>query len=270
MIQRMERPASPLATFADAIWYYDGYAPPHRLERVLPDGSMQLIIHLRGAPLRVYEQDGAARLVHGPLISGPRARSCLVETAQQGALIGIHFRPGGAAPLLGIPASELRDVDVPLEALWGTAAWELQERIVEAHSPETRLRLLEAALLARMAWARKRDPAVAYAVRALAAPRAVSVADVAARVGHSHRHFIHLFREAVGLTPKTYSRVLRFQAALRAIARGERVPWAALATQCGYYDQAHLVHDFRAFAGLAPSGYLARRGEHRNHVPLDG
>lgn len=274
MIQRHERPAAPLASFADVLWYYDGYAPPHRMERVLPDGSMQLIIHLRGEPLRVYDQDAAApRLVHGPLVCGPRARYSLVETAQQGALLGIHFRPGGAAPLLGLAASELRDADVPLAALWGRAAWELQERVVEAATPEACLGLLQAALLARLAATageQERDPAVAYAVRAFAAPRPAAVAEVAARTGQSHRHFIHRFREAIGLTPKTYCRVVRFQAALGAIARGERVAWAALAGATGYYDQAHLVHDFRAFAGLAPSGYLARRGEHPNHVALDG
>jgi AraC-like DNA-binding protein len=268
MIQRMYQPAPPLATIVDAVWYYDGYAPPHRLEHVLPDGSMQLIIHLRGEPLRVYDRDGAPRLVHGPLVCGPRARYCLVDTAQQGALVGIHVRPGGAAALLGLPASELHDADLPLEALWGAAAWELQERIVEAPTPEARLELLEAALVRRITGAP--DPAVAYAVRAFtASPRAASVADVTAAIGLSHRHFIHVFREAIGLTPKTYCRVRRFQAALRAIARGERVEWAVLAAQSGYYDQAHFVHDFRAFAGLTPSHYLARRGAYSNHVPLD-
>jgi transcriptional regulator GlxA family with amidase domain len=189
--------------------------------------------------------------------------------AQQGALLGIHFRPGGATPLLGLPASELRDADMPLAALWGGAAWEMQERIVAARTPEARLGLLQAALLARLAAAQQHDPAIAYAVRAFTSPRPVAVAEVAARTGQSHRHFIHRFREAIGLTPKTYCRVVRFQAALGTIARGERVEWAALAGATGYYDQAHLVHDFRAFAGLAPSGYLARRGEHPNHVPLD-
>jgi AraC-like DNA-binding protein len=269
MIQRMYRPAAPLADFVDTIWYYEGYAPRHQMERVLPDGAMQLIVHLRGEPLRVYDQDGGPRLVHGPLVCGPRARYCLVDTAQQGALAGIHFRAGGAAPLLGVPASDVRDTHVALETLWRAAAWELQDRIVNASTPQARLGILEATLWARILSARAQHPAVAYAVRVFAAlPRAASVADVAAATSLSHRRFIQVFREAVGLTPKTYCRVLRFQSALRAIARGERVEWAALAAQSGYYDQAHLVHDFRAFAGLAPSGYLARRGAHRNHVPL--
>jgi AraC-like DNA-binding protein len=270
MIQRMYQLHPRLADFVDTVWYYDGYAPPHRLERVLPDGSMQLIIHLRGEPLRVYGREDAPHEVQGPLVCGPRARYSLVDTAQQGALVGIHFRPGGAAPLLGVPAGELRDTDVPLEALWGAGAWELQQQIVEAPTPEARLRLLEATLLARLESARALDPVVTYAVLAFApALRGASVAAVAAATSLSHRHFISVFREAIGLTPKTYCRVARFQAALRAIARGEQVKWAVLAAACGYYDQAHLVHDFRAFSGLAPSGYLARRGEHRNHIPMD-
>jgi AraC-like DNA-binding protein len=73
--------------------------------------------------------------------------------------------------------------------------------------------------------------------------------------GLSHTRFIQLFREHVGLTPKLFCRVRRFRMALDRIQNGMPVNWAALATDCGYYDQAHLIHDFRAFAGLTPAQY---------------
>ena len=79
---------------------------------------------------------------------------------------------------------------------------------------------------------------------------------------------LQLFTEEVGLTPKLFCRVRRFQEVLRLVAGPARVEWANVALACGYYDQAHFIHDFRAFCGLSPTAYLARRTEHLNHVPL--
>ena len=88
------------------------------------------------------------------------------------------------------------------------------------------------------------------------------------RIGLSPRRFIQVFREEVGLTPKLFCRIRRFQEVLGLIGRGQHVEWAEVALACGYFDQAHFIHDFRAFSGLNPKAYLAHRGEHLNHVPL--
>ncbi len=84
----------------------------------------------------------------------------------------------------------------------------------------------------------------------------------------SPKRFIQVFSEEVGLTPKLFCRVRRFQEVLRLIEKGQHIEWAEIALTCGYFDQAHCIHDFRAFSGLNPTTYLTHRGEHRNHVPL--
>ena len=95
-----------------------------------------------------------------------------------------------------------------------------------------------------------------------------SVAEVVDKAGFSQRRFIQLFGEQVGLTPKIFSRVSRFQRVVQ-IAHGAReIDWADLALDCGYYDQAHFIHDFQSFAGITPSTYLLQRAQHLNHVPL--
>ena len=101
-------------------------------------------------------------------------------------------------------------------------------------------------------------------------PSVVAVSQVADQLGLSHKHFIDCFRAQVGLTPKRFCRVRRFQRALAGIGAGGAVDWAQLACACGYFDQAHFIHDFRAFSGLKPSAYLAQRGELLNFVPADG
>ena len=88
------------------------------------------------------------------------------------------------------------------------------------------------------------------------------------QLGLSPKRFISLFEEAVGLTPKVFCRVLRFQDVLSLIEQGQPIGWADLALDCGYFDQAHFIHDFQAFSGLTPQAYLAQRSLFRNHVPL--
>ena len=102
----------------------------------------------------------------------------------------------------------------------------------------------------------------------LGTPRPPSIGAVARRVGLSPRRFIQVFRDRVGLGRKVFCRVRRFQRILAATEGRGRVDWAALALDCGYADQAHLVGDFRAFSGLNPTAYLVSRGENPNHVPV--
>jgi len=99
-------------------------------------------------------------------------------------------------------------------------------------------------------------------------PHTHTIADVTERIGLSSRRFIEVFRDEVGLTPKLFCRVRRFQQVLHLIRSGQQVDWASVALTCGYFDQAHCIHDFQVFAGLAPTAYLAHQGEYRNHVPL--
>ena len=260
-------PPPPLSDFVELFWLAQGYAQPHARERLLPQGTVELIINLGGATSQIYRgADGRPESFRGPLVSGPHSGFFAIDTAQALSVLGVHFRPGGAFPFFRPPAGELHDAHVALDALWGPAAGELHERVLAAPTPRAKFRVLEQALLAQAARPLRRRPAVAFAVREL--QRGRSVGQVCEQVGLSARHFIAAFRDEVGLTPKLFSRVQRFQQVVRRLGAGARVEWAAVALGCGYYDQAHFIHDFRAFCGLSPTAYLARRPEHLNHVPL--
>lgn len=264
-------PPPPLSDFVEAFWFYEGHAPPHAKERVLPDGAMGLIINLRDDRLRVYDRQDTAQFqsFRGALLSGAHSEFVVIDTAQQASIMGAHFKPGGAFPFLKLPAAELHDTHVSLDTLWGAAADDLREQLLAARTPEARFRLLEQALLAQATRPLARQPAVAFALREFqSVPHTRTIADLTEQIGLSPRRFIQVFSEEVGLTPKLFCRVQRFQAVLRRIDRRQQVEWADVAVACGYFDQAHFIQDFRAFSGLNPSAYLARRGEHLNHVPL--
>jgi AraC-like DNA-binding protein len=179
---------------------------------------------------------------------------------------------GGALPFFGVPANELADRHVDLETLWGPPAVELRERLCAAVDSAERFSLLEKALAARWFGPREHG-AVRIALQTFkkAGPY-LRVRDVARQVGLSQRRFIQVFAHQVGMRPKLFCRVQRFQRAIE-LARQMAAPnWALLAVECGYFDQAHLIHDFQAFSGLSPTEYARRRSERvmLDHIPLVG
>lgn len=273
LIYRTDRPPPPLADLVASFWYYDGYQPPHARERVLPSGAMQVIIGLCDEPVRVFDRPPHLhpRSFRGPVLSGAYAGPVVVGTAGQASIMGVQFKPGGAAPFLGVAAGELRDTDLSLDLLWGARAGELRERLRDAGAPEVKFHILAQSLVAHRARPRARRPVVVAALREFhGGPHMRPVSAVAADSGLSARRFIQLFEAEVGLTPKVYCRIRRFQRLLRYLSKGPQRTGADLAAACGYCDQAHLIHDFRAFSGLTPTAYLVSRarGARRNHVPL--
>jgi len=264
-------PQFPLATFVDILWLYENYHPSHTRERRLPDGSMELVINLREDAIRLYDPQHPDRFrsVRGSLLSGPQTEYGVLDTACQSSMMGIHFKPGGAFPFLNFPAAELCDEAVSLDILWGAKADVLRDQLRSSANPDSRFHMLEQALLAHLRRPLTRHPAIAFALKEFQnTTHRRTIADVTEQIGLSPKRFIALFSQEVGLTPKLFCRIRRFQEALQCIRSGGDIEWADIALHCSYFDQAHFIHDFRAFSGLIPSDYLRQQGEHLNHVPL--
>jgi AraC-like DNA-binding protein len=232
---------------------------------------MQLIINLREDKLQVSEPDGSSEpnTFPGSLLCGAYSEPFLIDTIHRSSMMGVHFLPGGAFPFLGPPADEFRNAHVSLDTIWGTGGVDLRERLAEAGTPGDKVCVLAEALLQQATGPLIRRPAVTFALKAFrGGVPAGTVREVTEQIGLSSRRFIQVFSEEVGLTPKLFSRVQRFQKALRMIRRRGDVDWAEVAAASGYFDQAHLIHDFREFSGLSPTAYLPFRGPHINHVTV--
>jgi AraC-like DNA-binding protein len=271
VLVRTHVPQPALSNFVELFWLYEGYSQPHDKERLLPDGSMELVINLNEDQSRVYDRHNPTQYhaTRGAVLVGAQSEFFVIDTAEQLSVIGVHFKPGGAFPFFKLPAGELHNQHVALDLLWGAAAGELRDRLLEAPTPETKFRILEECLLAQAAKPLLRHPAVHFALRVFGDQQGTpSIADVTGQIGLSSRRFVDVFANEVGLTPKLFCRVRRFQKVLRSIGTGQQVDWAGVALECGYFDQAHFIHDFRAFSGLSPTAYAAHRTEHLNHVPI--
>ena len=268
-----QRPGPPLDEIVDCWWALSD-APGHARERIVPSGTVELVVNLHEDAFRIYGADGGAeQRFGGALVSGCYRRAFEIDARAHARIVGVHFRPGGAARLLGAPAGELADAHVSLEALWGRPATALRERLCAAATARQQFELLEGALIARLpaparARARPRD-IVGAALAALEQP-SVEVGGVARALGLSHRRFIEVFVEDVGMSPKRFAMVRRFQRARAAALQSASPAWARIALEHGYYDQAHLCRDWVELAGISPAELVGLRGipVKDNHVAL--
>jgi AraC-like DNA-binding protein len=276
-LSRSPRPA--LRPFIQTLWAHESHGGAGGArERVLPTGTMHLVFRITDTPLLLLEGPRqTVRSVGCAVIGGARSTFYERDVSQATRSVGAQLLPGAGALLLGVPAGALAEGHTNLEDLWGRGAAEARARIAAADSLECQLDTFEEILCARLPKVRALHPAVAEALERLRL-----VPDVGAAVersGYSHRHFIRLFRDAVGLSPKIFTRVARFQRAL-ALARQDLSParpgetnrtaasWAEIALAAGYSDQPHLYRDFHDFAGISPGRHEKLAGASPNHVPL--
>lgn len=206
---------------------------------------------------------------------GARSVYEIIDCSDMADLIGIVFAPGGFSVFAGDAVDLFSNRSVPLEDTWGPAARSLRDRLRELPTPHARLGCLESIFLERLAprltrhgpWRRSE---VEFALRQFEiAPAMTTVRGVAEQTGWSERRFSQAFREEVGLSPKTWCRIQRFQRAVHQLHAGADVPWADLALDCGFYDQSHFANEFRAFSGVDATTYTARRTIWANHTPAD-
>lgn len=272
------QPRPPLSKHVEVLWYYEGYSPAAKRERLLPTGTVEIVIDLTDQRSRIFRDEndptGGASF-RNSVICGPQSSYFVLDTSAPQTVVGIHFAPGGAARFFHEPLSELRDRHLSLDDVWGhSAASSLRDRILETPNPAGKLKVVEEALYSRavrLPVGESRHRAVDYVVDRFAEiPQIGTLETVTSQLSLSPRRFIQLFTEETGLTPKLLCRIFRFQAALKLANLGRAINWSAVAADCGYFDQSHFIHDFKSFTGLSPSAYLQARGPNLNHVPLAG
>jgi AraC-like DNA-binding protein len=265
-------PARPLGDFVERLWLFSD-APPHGKERIVPSGTVELVINLHENEFRIYDPAHAecCKRFSGAMVSGTYRECFVIDTSEHASIIGVHFRAGGAFPFFQMPVSELANRHVELETLWGASATELREQLCAAATRAQRFILLEKALTAHLFHPLQRHYAVRLALNRFAQSASVlTIGDMARTAGFSHRRFIQVFAQEVGMSPKLFGRVQRFQQALRSMLHTKAPNWAQIAPECGYFDQSHFIRDFRLFSHLTPTEYLRQRSEQvlQNHVPL--
>jgi hypothetical protein len=227
MVYREHQPCAALAPFVQCYWTLSqagSESPPP--SRVYPDGCMEIVFHFADPFSLISERGVASRQAHS-LLAGQIWAPVTLQPAARADVLGIRFRPSGAAPFLRFPLHEAAGQIVALEDVWGRRARTWRDAIGGARD---RIAVLERLLL-------ECGPEQSPPLRTL-----------------GPRQFRRRFEAEVGISPKLFQRIRRFQHALAILGS---VPFAEAAAICGYYDQSHLVRDFRQFTGDSPSHWLS-------------
>lgn len=251
------RPVHPaLRGIVRQLWIGSG-AVAYRRDRILPRVQSCLLINLGPPQYMVLPGPPEIRVVFDDIwFSGLQEAPLDTEAPHGNVLLGVAFTSFGAARLLRGPQSEFANRTGPFAELFGRDALHLRERLLELSDTAARLALVERWLLDVCVSGRDIHPLVHWATRRLAeCGGRLRAAQLAQDAGISRKHLAGLFRDQVGLAPKTLARIHRFQRVIEALQADRRADWSDLADRCGYYDQSHLIHDFNAFAGMAPTEF---------------
>lgn len=190
-------------------------------------------------------------------VAGLHDTYALVESSGSQSGVEVYLTPVGAGLVTGVPMRDLKDRVVGLDELFGTPGGLVREELLEAAGWQERFAIVDRFLLARLSKAEPPPPSLAWALSRLHSTRgAIEIGSLTDELGCSRRYLISLFNDRVGLPPKLFARILRFEHALE-LANGGGIGWAEVAQRCGYYDQAHMIYDFKQFTGHSPAAYRA-------------
>ncbi|WP_181774080.1 helix-turn-helix domain-containing protein [Amycolatopsis pittospori] len=253
-------PAPPLDRFIDDVYCLTG-VPTHRRMNVPPMPSAHLFLNL-GDPVRLWDSDPSVPPVvfADGWFMGLWTRRFLFEYPARVRLVGVHFKPWGMSPFVDMPATELRDRWVPVDAVWRRSLDRIRNRIGDLNSPAETLRVVEAELRSRLAEAPSRGLGLVLRTggRLETSHGVVPVGALTDAAGVSGNHLAAQFKSHVGVTPKRVARIYRFARLILSADTRRPFDWA----EAGYFDQAHFGKEFKDFTGCTPTEFLDLRRRH--------
>jgi AraC-like DNA-binding protein len=250
------KPSSPLAGTIKCFWSIRAGSGSGSPEPVLPDGCPEIVFNLSDRFKRLYP-DGSNENQPATIISGQLRSSISIMSTGRVELFGVRFHPGGAYPLLRMPMRVLSDRVEPLDSVIGADADEISETIEAANDFEGRVRAFERFCFERMNGSGTGNDLAARLVQSVIAHRGpFSVSELSVSSGLGERTLERIFQRFVGLSPKTFARIVRFQHVVRRIEAAESESLLDTALDLGYYDQSHMIREFREFAGKSPLAYF--------------
>ncbi len=271
MILKTHTPRFPLNQFIDCFIYYEDYHPEHSIDRFLPDGNTEIIIDFDDRPQHIYDNQTLKEIqaCHHVWASGVRTKFITIPSGKHAAMFIISFKKGMAYPFFPLPMNEMADRVVDADLLWGNDFALLRERLLETNEINLKFETAESFLLETFQGRLVLNPAVEYALaEIIRRPDQINLARLNQDIGYSQKHLIDMFKRQVGIAPKAYLRIIRFQKAISEIERRREANWTAISQDCGFYDQAHFINDFRSFSGFTPEEYVRRKNDVLNYVPV--
>jgi AraC-like DNA-binding protein len=256
MRYRQYAPSASLNRFVECFWSLEASADERcAQQRIVADGRAEIILHLGEPPSMM--RDGSSRKQSKAFLAGQITRPLLLFPSVRTSVLGIRLRPGAAVCWLGAPMNEFTDEMPALDNL----ATPLRNALscMDTDDPDEAVQSLDSALT-ELAQESQAAPVIEHAVNLVLQSRgSIAIERLAREVNLSRRQLERRFSHEVGLSPKLFNRIIRFQNVFEAY--DSQRDWVTVAHHCGYYDQAHLIDDFRELAGEPPTKILARESD---------
>ncbi len=247
------QPSPLLAPYVKHYWFMTTASAVEASERVIPTGMMSLMFHRGERMFSSSDKDWQPRAFLGGQGTG------YTDLSYQGNvdMICVVFRPAGAKAFFNLPLIELNELNVSVHDLDDTLLSDLEKRLTDTPDPNVCVLLIEQFLFQRL-----RQQAAHNLKRIDAAIQSIytgqqNVEMLAQTTCLGYKQFKRIFAEYVGANPKEYLRVIRFQRSLHLLQKHPDISLTQLAYECGYYDQAHFIKEFKQFCGYTPTEYLA-------------
>jgi AraC-like DNA-binding protein len=272
VIFELYKPSFPLGQFIESFIYYRDYNPNHTVERFLPDGHVNIVIDLTDYPKYIYDNDTLKEIqaCKNVWFSGIRNKYITIPSGKESEMFVINFHRGMSYPFVQMPLYTLTDSVVDGELVLTSEILDMRDMILEAATVPNKFSTAEQFLIQKFSRRLEVNPFIDFAVRAItSSPSQYSIEYIAGKVGYSQKHLIELFKKNVGLTPKHFLKVMRFQKAIQEISQTSHINWASIALESGYYDQAHFINDFKIFSGFTPKEYHIKHSLFQNYVAID-
>lgn len=252
----LEKSPSPrLATHVKCFWSLESSFAQcgEHPEPVVPDACVEIVFDLADR-FRRYHADGKVELQPTSIVAGQIEKNILIGPSGRVRLFGIRFHPTGASPFINVEMSAITNRIEPLDAIWGNRVTELEDKLFSAATFEEQIAVAETALIERFDERVVIDKTLAKAIEAISTTNgAAKVHHIAKNAGISERGLERRFARYIGLSPKSFSRIVRFQRVLQSIESSPRADILDTAYRFGYYDQSHLINDFKRYTGMSPS-----------------
>ena len=263
----------PLQNYIEAIFHFKDFIPDHSIERVVPTGHLFIIFELDGFERNTFDNEtlkpnGTFTKVW---ISGMHKNHISISAHQKSEMFVIQFKSFGSFPFLHIPVQELNEKIIPAEQVFGDEILKLRNSILAKETSEEKFLAAEEWLNSRYDHGKTPPSDLLIALEKIQTESIANYNTIIENYPKSQKHLIDQFKKYVGLTPKYYQRILRFNEILQQIHKNGEIDWAQIAYQCEYSDQSHFIKEFKHFSGFNPQKFIKEdfHKEEPNFFPLD-
>ncbi len=259
-----------LEKYVADLLYHKNYFPEHKKDKYLPDGTINIIFELTNNPKFIYDNTTGeiSQECNDVWFSGVLKDYITISSHHEEMMV-LVFKPGAGFPLIHKDISKFTNQVVPAEEIFGKPILNLLQELKQPIAPEEKFKAIEKWLDKQLIEDDFYLEVIRYAIEAIEnSPTQINLSELSEKLGYSQKQFIQLFKKYVGLTPKQFHRIVRFNEILAAVENKEAISWTIVATDCGYFDQAHFIKDFQSFSGINPKKYLSDIKDYPNFLPV--